>query len=243
MRASRPGPFLLASFAVHLAIVLGLGWLALPSAFDDIVPPDPIDLGIVEGDPGGGPEPGPPPAPAPTPPEPAPVERRKPQPAEDSVVVAVDASSAEPTGESAPDAGLDAAVTDGGAQPSGPGTGSRSAGTGFGIHFGTGGIGLGTGGVPGAMIGLHADLDRIRESSLVLETDALLALLPGWREIFAGSGIEPLDAFDRVLVATPDLTRARTVVSASLRGGEAALRRAAARLGGGDIAWAKQHGV
>lgn len=242
-RESASARFLFVSIAVHLALVLGLGWLATPGTFDDLAPSVPIDLGLVDDEPGGGRGLSPSPAPAPPPPVPTRVARPLPPPPAPAALSVADSGTAE---NAAPDAGLDAAVRDGGMQPAGRGTAALAGGTGFGFGFGAGGLGLGTAAAPGAMIALHADLARIRASSLVLETDALLELLPGWRDLFAGSGLDPLEDFERVLVASPDLRSTHVVVSARVRGTEATVRRAVAQLGSRHATtpvWTKAHGV
>jgi hypothetical protein len=191
--------------------------------------PKEIELGMSEqksGDPGAAP------APAPAAPPPAPVRPRppkrpaRPQPVDDSAFGQIDAGvAAQPEPDQQE---RDAAVAlgapggvDGGAPNVASGSGSSLLGGGLGLGFGSGGFGNGSGGggPPGAVIGLHADLERIAASSLVLETQALLALIPGWQDVLAGSGLDPANDFTRVFVATPSLERASLLVSARVRGG------------------------
>lgn len=104
-------------------------------------------------------------------------------------------------------------------------------GQGVGLGFGVGGFGDAQGGPPGAVLGLHLDMDRIRNSPLVLEIDALLHILPEWPKLLAGSGLNPLADFSRLFVAAPNLKRSHVVMSARARRGSAAMRQAAQRLG------------
>jgi hypothetical protein len=119
-----------------------------------------------------------------------------------------------------PDAGLAAQSGDGDAPSA----------TGEGLGFGAGGFGSGSGGPLGAIIALHADLDRIRNTSLILETSALLEIIPEWQQLLQGSGLDALSDFSRVFVATPSLRRSQLVLSARLKGGEPALLAAVERL-------------
>jgi hypothetical protein len=96
----------------------------------------------------------------------------------------------------------------------------------MGLGFGAGGFGSGRGGPPGAIIGLHADLGRIASTSLILETEPLLGLIPGWQDVLAGSGLDPIADFARVFVATPSLRRSELVVSARVKGGARVIERA-----------------
>jgi hypothetical protein len=82
------------------------------------------------------------------------------------------------------------------------------AGTGSGLH------GDGPGGVGGGTIALNVDLERVRNSALLLETQALLDIIPEWQALLAGSGIDALRDFRRVFVAAPSLDRAALIVSA-----------------------------
>ncbi|MBX3272014.1 MAG: hypothetical protein KF729_17240 [Sandaracinaceae bacterium] len=117
----------------------------------------------------------------------------------------------------------------------GDGTGDR-AGEGRGVAF-----------LPaGAQIALRLDVTRIRRSPLAPDVRALLAALPDWQALLAGSEIDPLDDLDRVLVATPNLERSRLIVAGRATGGEEAIRAAAARLAaarGEALAWEAQEGA
>lgn len=82
----------------------------------------------------------------------------------------------------------------------------------------------------GAQIGLQIDTDRIRHSSLVLETEALMRIVPAWHDLLRGSGLHSFEDLSRIFVATPDLDRASIVLAGNLRSGERAVREAVARL-------------
>jgi hypothetical protein len=156
---------------------------------------------------------------------------------DDAFALARDAGIARPEPDDAeqPDAAVALGADDGsadGVAALASGSGNSLLGGGLGLGFGAGGFGSGTGGggPPGAVIGLHVDLQRVADSSLVLETPALLALIPGWQEVLAGSGLDPRDHFTRVFVATPSLDRGSLLVTARVRGGERTVKAAVMRL-------------
>jgi hypothetical protein len=223
---SRASAAVLCSVLLHAAIFFSLATrnreLALPFEI-----PDQIELGILGPEPGAG-------APAPAAPaakEPEPVEppvRRPPAVADDGYRV-VDAGTPQPAQAPAQTArsAIDSAIAEGEASPL-----DGNAGGGFGarLGFGSGGFGSGTGGPAGAVIGLHADLDQIRTTSLILEIRALLEIIPEWERLLAGSGLDALNDFSRVFVATPNLKRSGLVVSGRLKAGSTAIRDAAERL-------------
>jgi hypothetical protein len=149
--------------------------------------------------------------------------------------IALDAGVADMHDTPAADAGPASAQTpavsaDAGATAAVSGDGASPEGVGEGLGFGSGGFGTGSGGPLGAIIALHADLDRIRSTSLILETSALLDIIPEWQQLLAGSGLDALSDFSRVFVATPSLRRSQLVVSGRLKGGEQALARAVGSL-------------
>ena len=91
-------------------------------------------------------------------------------------------------------------------------TGSDADALGVGLGEG---LGPGSGYAPaGATIALNVDLARVRQTALVLETQALLDVIPEWQQLLTGSGVEPLQDLDRVFVASPTLERASVVISA-----------------------------
>lgn len=126
------------------------------------------------------------------------------------------------------------------------GDGQSPLGGGMGLGFGAGGFGTGHGGPLGAVIGLHADLGRITSTSLVLETEPLLGLIPGWQDVLAGSGLDPLRDFSRVFIATPTLRRSDLVVTARFEGGAPVIERAVQSLAaerGRPASFADAHGL
>lgn len=83
------------------------------------------------------------------------------------------------------------------------------------------GMGGGTGsgfGAKGALLALRIDVPSVHKSALILETEALLSLLPGWDRLFAGSGLAPLQHFSRFVIASPNLHPSRLGMAARLRG-------------------------
>lgn len=66
---------------------------------------------------------------------------------------------------------------------------------------------------PGAQIALRLDMASVRASPLAPEVRRLLAAIPDWQLILAGSGIDPLEDLERLLIASPNLQRARLVMA------------------------------
>ncbi len=95
-------------------------------------------------------------------------------------------------------------------------SGEAAATSGIGVFgSGTGGEGAGSGaGVSGATIALNVDLERVRGSAILLETRALLDIIPEWQALLSGSGLDAVRDFRRVFVAAPSLDRASLIVSA-----------------------------
>ncbi|HMI90026.1 MAG TPA: hypothetical protein VK509_01625 [Polyangiales bacterium] len=230
------------SLLAHALIFFALGsWLDADRTLALELPTE-IELGLAEQKPGDPGVPGAPPPAAPAPPEPVrpkPVPKReRPKPPDDGAF-ALDAGIARPERDPDDAKRADAAVAlgaddgiEGGAPALAHGSGSSLLGGGLGLGFGAGGFGNGSGGggPPGAVVGLHADLQRIGDSSLVLELPALLALIPGWQELLAGSGLDPAEHFARVFVATPSLDRSSLLLTARVRGGERTVKAAVLRL-------------
>ncbi|MGF1469026.1 MAG: hypothetical protein ACFCGT_23115 [Sandaracinaceae bacterium] len=99
---------------------------------------------------------------------------------------------------------------------------------------------------PGSQIALRIDVSRIRASPYADEVRALLAVLPDWTAILAGSGIDPLRDLDRILVASPNLRRSRLIVAGRAVLGADGIRAAATRLATGRgerLAWSEMDGV
>ena len=83
---------------------------------------------------------------------------------------------------------------------------------------------------PGAQIALRVDMARIRKSPVAAEVRALLAAIPDWKALLDGSGIDPIEQVDRLLIATPNLQRDKIVLAGRYLGGEQVVRDAVERL-------------
>ncbi len=217
--------FLVISVLLHVAAYFGFTLAAVAKAPIQIELPSEIEFGMVDTDPGqqGSPPPAAPKTevthPPPTPPKPTPA----PKPVSDDIVV-TDAGVPK-------DAGVptDAAAADAGSPALAGGEGEGQGAAGAGLGFGAGGFGGGKGGPVGAIIGLHADLEQMRKSSMLLEMQAVLQLIPEWQKALHGSGLRFSD-LSRIFVATPNLKRSDLVVSARVKGGRAVVQRAAQHL-------------
>lgn len=226
------------SLLVHTGAYVWLMYAAYAPPVLELRMPTEVEFGLVDGD--DDPEP----APAPPPPPPPPKPKPKQKPVDDGFGEVVDAG---PEEEVLPDASVpDAAVPDAAVPFEGPfGDGETVGATGEGFGVGEGGHGMGKYAPPGAQIGLHVDLDVVRGTSLRLEEKALLGIIPEWRKLLAGSGLDPLGSkmMQRVFVATPDLKRAHLVVSVGFKGGTAGVERAVKRMARGKPAeWTEQNG-
>lgn len=135
-------------------------------------------------------------------------------------VVAVDAGTRD-AGAGRGDAGppVDAAV------PAARGLAHRDSGPGA----RTTAVGAMREGVPGASVDLTLNLASLRGSPLEADARRLLAAIPDWQQLLAGSGVDPIRDLDRLRVASPDLSRTRTVVRGEYRAPGMA-REAVARL-------------
>jgi hypothetical protein len=71
---------------------------------------------------------------------------------------------------------------------------------------------------PGSQIAVRVDMARIRKSPIAADVRALLAAVPDWDALLDGSGIEPVDQLDRLLIATPNLQREKVVVAGRFLG-------------------------
>ena len=83
---------------------------------------------------------------------------------------------------------------------------------------------------PGAQIALRVDMARIRSSPIVGDVRTLLAAIPDWKALLDGSGIDPIEQVDRLLIATPNLQREKIVLAGRYLGGEQVVRDAVDRL-------------
>ncbi len=84
---------------------------------------------------------------------------------------------------------------------------------------------------PGAQIALRVDMSRIRKSPIAPDVRRLLAAIPDWKALLDGSGIDPLEQLDRLLIATPNLQREKVVLAGRYFGGEPVVREAVEKLG------------
>lgn len=83
---------------------------------------------------------------------------------------------------------------------------------------------------PGAQIALRVDMTRIRKSPIAADVRALLGAIPDWKALLDGSGIDPIEQVDRLLIATPNLQRDKIVLAGRYFGGEQVVRDAVQRL-------------
>ncbi len=163
----------------------------------DAAPPTPADAAP--------PDAAPPPADAaPPPPDAAP-------PPPDAAPPPADAAPPPPDA-----AGPVAAATDGGPPADGAPAPADAGPTGLAAAPPSGAVAL----PPGAQIALRLDLAAIRMSPLAEDVRALLASLWDWQQLLDGSGVDPVTALDRVLIAAPGLRRDRVVLAGALAGGD-----------------------
>lgn len=139
------------------------------------------------------------------------------------------------------------AGTDGGEALVAAAEGDGGAGTGSAAGDGTRqtGPGLAAYAPPGAQIALRLDLVRLRQSPLAPEVRALLSAIPDWQALLDGSGIEPLDDLERLMIASPNLQRSRLVMSGRYVGDETKVRAAVASMAtarGEPARWRREHG-
>jgi len=169
--------------------------------------PQEVEFGLVDQAPGQEGAPAPPPAPV----QPAPVQKpklratRAAAPLAEVAAVQVAADAGSPSRDEPERAERDssdaAAVSGLGLFPGATGSGSGTQGE-------------GSGGVRGAILALNVDVERVKNSALLLETGALFEIIPEWQALLAGSGLDPVRDFRRVFVAAPSADRAALVVSA-----------------------------
>lgn len=220
----------LGSLLVHLSFVVSLVWIAIPSVDFELTFPLDVELGLTEatevamGTP----------APAVDPP-PASPGGGEGEGAGPDAGVPIDAGRRARRDAGAPDAGvLDAAPADGGDG----GIGGETEVPGPPVAF-----------LPaGAQIALRIDLDLVRASELRPDVEALLTTLPDWEALLAGSGVDPVRDFSRVLVATPNFDRRRIVVAGQMTDDapdahEVVERMAREHGDGASIEWRRERGV
>lgn len=99
----------------------------------------------------------------------------------------------------------------------------------------------------GSQIALRLDVERMRSSPLAPDIRNVLSSVPDWQALIEGSGIDPLEDLDRLLVATPNLDRSRLIAAGRAQGDETSIRVAAARMAAaaeaGEPAWRALDGV
>jgi hypothetical protein len=83
---------------------------------------------------------------------------------------------------------------------------------------------------PGAQLALRMNMARIRNSPLAPNVRRLLANIPDWQAVLGGSGLEPVDDLERVLIASPNLHRSRVVIGGRHEGDPALPRDIVARM-------------
>ena len=101
----------------------------------------------------------------------------------------------------------------------------------------------------GAQIAIRIDLSRVRSSALAENVRRLMEAIPDWQLLLEGSGLDPLNDLDRLLIASPNLQRSRMVLAGRHAHGEqgedfiraVVARFAAAR--GTEATWQRRHGV
>jgi hypothetical protein len=89
-------------------------------------------------------------------------------------------------------------------------------------------------------------MKRIRESPLGSDVTRFLQGVPDWQLLLQGSGIDPVEDLDRLLVATPNLQRSRLVLAGRHRRDESFARRSVRRLArsrGKTLRWRTRYGV
>jgi hypothetical protein len=210
-----PSPlWVVISCVLHAVLVLELRD-APPEEESPFKLPNQVEFGLSDTPPGGGAAAAAPPAAKKAEPKtPKPVHKPKPPRDPNAYTLAPDAGPPVAPDKNARDAKL-AATAKGkaeGKEAAHSGAGDLEGATADGS--GTG-LGDGTGLAPaGATIALNVDLDRVRKTALLLETQSLLDIIPEWQALLEGSGLSPIDDFQRVFVATPNLERSSLVVSA-----------------------------
>ncbi len=235
----------LGSVVVHAAALGYVVWGATTPPLDiELGLPSEVEFGLteamtVESGPPGGVQPAAQAAPPPEPPS-------EPEDAQEGLP-AVDAGARRRERDAGPpaDAGVPA---DAGSGPDlvasdDPGEGDRPQGEGSAVG------GEGTGATelpPGAQIAMRLDMARIRRSPLAEDVRRVLGEIPDWQIVLAGSGIEPLDDLDRVLIASPNLQRSRMLLAGRYEGDVNRVREIVSRMAaaaGVEASWRTEHGV
>jgi hypothetical protein len=98
----------------------------------------------------------------------------------------------------------------------------------------------------GAQLALRLDMARLRQSAVASDIRALIAAVPDWQELLGGSGIDPLDDLERVLIATPNRYRSRIMVAGRHIHDEAFTRAVVDRMATArstQVTWSTREGV
>ncbi|MBO6938937.1 MAG: hypothetical protein JJ863_28475 [Deltaproteobacteria bacterium] len=101
----------------------------------------------------------------------------------------------------------------------------------------------------GAQIAIRIDMARVRSSALNDDIRRLMAAIPDWQLLLDGSGIDPIDDLDRLLIASPNLQRSQMVLAgrhAHPDEGQQYVRDVVARFAearGVEASWTQRHGV
>jgi hypothetical protein len=98
----------------------------------------------------------------------------------------------------------------------------------------------------GTQIAVRIDIARIRASAVADDVRGLLAAIPDFRALLAGSGIDPVTQLDRLLIASPNLSREKVVIAGRYVGGLEVVEGAVARLAeahGASAPWGTSGGV
>ena len=99
---------------------------------------------------------------------------------------------------------------------------------------------------PGAQLALRIDLERVRKSPLGPDVTQFLRAVPDWKLLLDGSGIDPVADLDRLLVATPNLERAKLVLAGKHRRDQTFATKSVSRLArsrGKSVRWQSRFGV
>ena len=100
---------------------------------------------------------------------------------------------------------------------------------------------------PGAMVAIRVDLARVRDSFFESSVRELINTIPEWQLLLEGSGVEPMDDFDRIFVATPNPMDFSKISIAGRHRHDSnwvrARAQALATLRGEPIEWTRERGI
>ncbi|MGB5810395.1 MAG: hypothetical protein WBG86_07695 [Polyangiales bacterium] len=99
---------------------------------------------------------------------------------------------------------------------------------------------------PGAQLALRIDIKRIRESPLGPDVTRFLLAVPDWQLLLDGSGIDPVEDLDRLLIASPNLERSKLVLAGRHRRDPSFARERVKRMAkarGRRTSWKRREGV